>query len=195
MSATNRSNKRRNNDFYETPKFAVNRFLDKIYLPGGHWLEPAAGFGKIINTVNEHGSITATWDACELVYWAYQKLQPLTKNLYIGNYLEQKLDKHKYNVIITNPPYYLAQEFIEHSIDLEPDYVVMLLRTNFLESETRNSFLRSNTPDIYVLPNRPSFTGDGTDATSYAWFVWSRVPKTHGNLYILEHTPRKERKE
>ena len=27
---------------------------------------------------------------------------------------------------------------------------------------------------LYTLHKRPSFTGRGTDATSYSWFVWER---------------------
>ena len=28
-------------------------------------------------------------------------------------------------------------------------------------------------PDVYQLPKRPSFTGDGSpDAAEYSWFVW-----------------------
>jgi hypothetical protein len=38
--------------------------------------------------------------------------------------------------IITNPPYMLAEEFVEHALELSP-LVVMLLRLAFLESERR----------------------------------------------------------
>lgn len=196
MSATNRGSTRAGWDTYYSPKFTVDRLLDKIFLPGGNWLEPAAGRGDIIDFVNNHGSMNPipTWDACEINFWSYPRVLPKVNTLYIGNYLEQKLEKRKYSVIITNPPFNLAMEFIQHSMDLEPDYIVFLLRTNFLESSKRNDFLKNNTPDQYTLPNRPSFTGEGTDATSYSWLVWPRVSRTSGNLYILNNTPKEDRK-
>lgn len=45
--------------------------------------------------------------------------------------------------------------------------------------------MQRHTPDVYVLPQRPSFTGKGTDSTSYAWFVWTSAEKTEGKLQIL----------
>lgn len=49
-----------------------------------------------------------------------------------------------------------------------------LLRLNWLASQKRAFWLRKNTPSVYVLPKRPSFTGKGTDATDYCWAVWRR---------------------
>src|SRR5262249_60310482 len=42
--------------------------------------------------------------------------------------------------IVTNPPYKLAEPFIEHALDLCPR-VIMLLRLAFLESERRTHIL------------------------------------------------------
>ena len=50
-----------------------------------------------------------------------------------------------------------------------------LLRTNFLESEKRFKWWQEHPlSGLYTLHKRPSFTGRGTDATSYSWFVWER---------------------
>lgn len=74
--------------------------------------------------------------------------------------------------------------------------VVALERLNFLEGEARNAWLREQAPDVYVLPNRPSFTGDGTDSIAYAWFVWpaGQHDRTSGRLEILPSTPAAERR-
>lgn len=204
MSATNRSKVRRSGDWYPTPKFCVDRLLDEVPLPHGHWLEPAAGTGALIRAVNQYAYLTdpfdtaslpsITWDACEMSFWAYQELKPLCQNLFIGNFLKTDFEVGKYKVIITNPPYSLAMEFIDKALSLKPEKLVLLLRTNFLESEKRVQFMRSNTPDVYVLPSRPSFTGKGNDATSYAWFVWSKTPQTQGIIQVLESTPLAQRK-
>lgn len=92
-----------------------------------------------------------------------------------------------FNIVITNPPYALAMEFVERSLRevAEGGLVVMLLRIAWLASQKRAPFLRANTPSIYVLPKRPSFTGKGTDSADYAWFVWGqKSPRVH----ILEVT-------
>lgn len=51
--------------------------------------------------------------------------------------------------------------------------------------------MRSHTPDIYVLPNRPSFSGKGTDSIEYAWFVWRKENKygmaSHEKSTKVEH--------
>ena len=37
----------------------------------------------------------------------------------------------------------------------------------------RHSFWDDHKPDtLFVLSKRPSFDGNGTDMTEYAWFVW-----------------------
>ena len=53
--------------------------------------------------------------------------------------------------------------------------LIMLLRTAFLESKSRYEFWQKNKLNgLYVLSKRPSFTGNGTDATSYSWFIWDK---------------------
>lgn len=55
MSSTNRnSNTRRADDAYYTPAWCVRALLRTIgTLPGGLWLEPAAGTGAIARAVGE----------------------------------------------------------------------------------------------------------------------------------------------
>lgn len=94
------------------------------------------------------------------------------------------------DVLITNPPFSLAIEFIEHSMRLFPGaYLAFLLRLNFLGAQARSAFWRRHAPDVYVMPKRPSFTPDGkTDSTEYAWFVWpgGKHDRTAGRLEVLE---------
>lgn len=76
-----------------------------------------------------------------------------------------------------NPPYSLALDFINKSLELlhPGGLLIFLLRTNFLESEKRFKWWQEHPlSGLYTLHKRPSFTGRGTDATSYSWFVWER---------------------
>ena len=71
-----------------------------------------------------------------------------------------------------------STEIREGEVELAPAVagdLVMLLRINFLGSKKRYNFWKKNpAAAIYVLTKRPSFTGKGTDATEYAWFVWQK---------------------
>jgi len=84
-----------------------------------------------------------------------------------------------YDVILGNPPFSLAEEFVRHAHTLlAPGGVVaFLLRLNFLEGKQRGEKLWKELPlsVLHVFSSRPSFTGDGrTDASEYALFVWAK---------------------
>lgn len=194
MSATNRSDVRRPDDFYETPAWCVRRLLEAVDLPGGVWIEPSAGHGAIIKAVNAIRS-DVRWAGFEIRPEAREHLDPL-----VFNHGSVNMDFLKTNwldtpaVVIGNPPYSQAMEFVTHAL-YSGAYVAFLLRLNFLGSDKRSAFMRGHMPDVYVLPNRPSFTGGGTDAIEYAWMVW---PPNHeryiGHSQVLKETSRQERR-
>jgi hypothetical protein len=100
-------------------------------------------------------------------------------------------------VVITNPPFQLAMQFIRRAIEVAPlAQIAFLLRLNFLASEERAEFMQEYAPDIYVLPNRPSFVHGATDMAEYAWFVWppaatiaSVGARAVGRVQVLSPTP------
>jgi hypothetical protein len=199
VSATNRGAKRKPGDFYETHAWCVERFTEALRLPGGRWLEPAAGRGAIVRAVNRPDVV---WDAVELSQENWQRIEGVTGVTVHGDFLQvaeqmKALVVEPYEVVMTNPPYSLAQEFIEACFPLAR-HVVMLLRINFLASEARAGFMRAFPPDIYVLPNRPDFTGGGGDSTEYAWFHWDmerpRSESDGGRVFVLNTTPLRVRK-
>jgi len=99
----------------------------------------------------------------------------------------------RFDVALTNPPFSLARPFVEHARGMA-DHVVMLLRLNFLASAGRAPWMRQDAPDVYVLPNRPSFTGKGTDSIDYAWFHWGPQVRSQGALRVLRPLPASERR-
>lgn len=182
--------KRKANDFYPTPPEVIDALLDNYEIGGANTkiLEPCAGDGQIIKSLKKNGYEKIK--AVEIREEESEKLNELVGygNFAITDYLKvNKKFLKEPDVIITNPPFSLAMEFIVKSLeDVTKDgKVIMLLRLGFLASKTRYKFMKENPPtDIYVLHKRPSFTGAGTDSQEYAWFVWDKA-KTEQTLKVI----------
>lgn len=97
-------------------------------------------------------------------------------------------------LIVTNPPYLLAERFVHRALELVTPpvgccvggHVAFLLRLSFLGGQGRADSIWSKRNLRWLAPitPRPSFTPDGkTDAAEYALFVWQRG--YHGNAEIL----------
>lgn len=175
MSATNRGCERKAYDFYATPPETVRAFLANFdgISSGDRILEPSAGNGQIVKVLRE-GGYDNRIDAVELRPEERGTLEALADNVTIGSFFDYEPDCG-YDVIIGNPPYSLALDFINKSLELlhPGGLLIFLLRTNFLESEKRFKWWQEHPlSGLYTLHKRPSFTGRGTDATSYSWFVW-----------------------
>lgn len=194
MSSTNRGGKRTEADFYVTPAWCIHRLEEVLEFPGGRWLEPCAGDGAIIRAFSHRNDID--WTAVELRSTMEGTLRDCERvsEVLIGDYMKMKT-LPLYDVVITNPPFYCAQEVIIKSFGLGA-HVFMLLRLNFLATINRAIFMRKYPPNVYVLPNRPSFVRNGlTDSIEYAWFHWEpRYPKKRGELAVLDLTPNSIRK-
>ena len=200
-----RGHRAKTGDFFETPTWCVERLLEKYTPPTGYWIEPCAGRGAIIYTVNCARPGIAEWVAVE-------------KNEAHRPYLEQYsgadhvlcpqdfLDfnpsglhgypNFTFDVSMSNPPFSLAEDVVGRSLQVAR-ITVMLLRYSFLATAQRNDFMKNAVPDCYLLPDRPPFRGDGkTDSTDYAWLVWDReqMPRSEGKLVILNTTPLEVRK-
>lgn len=155
MSSTNRGAERNALDLYITPDYTVNSLLSVLDLDrirSVSFCEPCRGTGAIYNKIEAaskmHGEISEGIDYLSVPF--------------------------KANVIITNPPFSLAMEFLQKSL-AEAWSVFYLLRLNFLGSQKRREFWQTNRPShVLVLSKRPSFTGHGTDSIEYAWFCWDR---------------------
>jgi hypothetical protein len=155
MSATNRGAERHVNDFYNTPSYTLQSLLDVLDVQKAKsFLEPCRGGGVIYNAMPIQDR-----DYAEILEGK--------------DYLKAEFNK-KYDLVVTNPPYSLASEFLQKSLG-ESGSVWYLLRLNFLESKKRAEWWQNNLPThLLVLSARPSFTGNGTDATAYAWFGWDK---------------------
>jgi len=192
--SSTRTPKRTGADDYPTPAWAVRSVvpvLERLF-PGGvrQALEPAAGDGAVIRAIEET-SMVQSWYAIELRDECADHLLSLETHGRLQVETSDFVERHPYHdfdLVITNPPYTLAIDFVQRSLEWvhENGWVVMLLRLAFLEGQKRSQWMRGHAPDVYVLPKRPSFTGRGTDSCAYAWMAWQRRLRKSGRVEILE---------
>lgn len=179
-------------DFYPTPDDLVRAILTRcVDRRGPDVLDAGSGTGvwgrvarklwpdaRIVGVESNADRIVASYTAGELK--AYDVV-------HCADFLESQFSTG-FDVIMGNPPYQLAEEFVMHALEmLKPGGAVcFLLRLAFLESQGRyeRMFSRDARPAaIYPLVERPSFTGNGrTDATAYAVFVWHHEAVSGGWL-------------
>lgn len=152
MAALKPKSERRAFDLYETPQWAVDALLEIVPIrKDWTYMEPCRASGRFYNQM----PIGSAWGE-------------IREGV---DYLDT--DYGHVDCIITNPPYSLAQEFVEKA-HKDADVVIMLLRLGFLESSKRFDFWGEYPVDhLITLSKRPSFTGDGkTDGAGYAYFIW-----------------------
>ena len=153
------------------PECATLALLRVEQLPKRIW-EPACGRGAIVRVLRAHGHEVLASDLID-----YGDPTCFYRRDFL---LEHKLPKCC-ECILTNPPFSLAEEFVEHALELCP-HVIMLLRLAFLESERRSHILDTGSlARIHVFRRRlPMMHRDGwtgpkaSSAMAFAWFVWDR---------------------
>lgn len=81
---------------------------------------------------------------------------------------------------ITNPPFRLAQQFIERALASSKVGVAIIVRAAFLEGIGRWAGLFSINPPSHVLQftervvmHKGKLSATGSTATAYAWLVWN----------------------
>lgn len=182
MSSTNRSRARDNHisDYYVTPIETIQQFLQAFNEVENIFqnediviLDPCAG-GDSKNPMSYPEALVREGVDSRSIFTVDIREDSLAEIK--GNFLT--LDKGDFDVIISNPPFKLALEFIEHSLQQtrEDGFVIMLLRLNFFETKTRKPFFESYMPKYaFVHHARMSFTEDGkADSVAYMHCVWQK---------------------
>lgn len=88
-------------------------------------------------------------------------------------------DPDPVNWTITNPPFRLAEQFIERAAATSTRGFAVIVRAAFLEGQGRFERLFSRNPPSYVLQftervvmHKGRLAPEGSTATAYAWLVW-----------------------
>lgn len=169
MSSTKRGGKRIADDVYETQEWCVHRLFDELQthrdVEVHRAIEPCAATGAIvraarswgINRIDGHRLLSWSWTAFEIREECRAPVEALgLESVTIGDFLTRPNRNYKWDLLLTNPPFSLAMEFVRASEKIAT-HRIFLFRLNFLGSEERSSYMRETRPDLYVLPNRPSF--------------------------------------
>lgn len=152
------------------PPHAVEELLKRETF-STYVLEPSVGGGHIAEVLERNGHKIQAFDIVDRGYYKTE----------VHDFLNVSKEDIKFSPdIITNPPYALAKEFVEHALDISMDStkVAMFLKIQFLESKKRYELFKKYPPrKIYVFVNRVNCGKNGvfgkeSSAVCYAWFVW-----------------------
>jgi len=174
MSSTNRGYERHKTDYYVTPTKSIMEFFsnwmvdvsgefhDDVLDIGNRpdrakWLDPCAGgdkkhpmsYPKVIKHLFDPNVLTT-------IDMRQDSLAEIKEN-----YLWYDVEEQYYDIIITNPPFYIAEKVIRKALsDVKDDgYVIMLLRLNFFGGKVRFPLFTNQLPVwSYVHHRRMSFT-------------------------------------
>jgi hypothetical protein len=174
-------------DLYVTPSWVTEELLRHVNI-APYVLEPACGDGAMMATLLDAGHEV----------WA-SDIHPLCGNAGTADFLSPGFScSREIGAIVTNPPFNLATEFVERSIDLmQPGYgqVAMLLPTDWDHAQSR-WHLFGGCPIFsrkVVLSKRiqwfpKSKGGKGMQPMgNHAWFVWDW--RHHGSPAISYMKP------
>lgn len=173
LGASNHTEKERQvQDFYATEPKAAELLLELETFNKDIW-ECASGENDLADVFKEKGFNVRTTDIVKR-----------TNTTDVLNFLSTT---EKWNGdIITNPPYFMAKEFVEHALSLinKGGKVAMFLKLQFLEGKKRKELFANNPPKVvYISSSRllcakngkfEQMRKGGGSAVAYAWFVWEK---------------------
>ncbi len=148
-------------DDYPTPSWVTMALVPQLPLFTGKVWEPACGSGKMVAALRQAGFNVVGTDIADGVDFLHQA------------------PPRDVGAIITNPPYTLAQQFIERALRVDSNRVVaMLLRTDYDHAASR-AHLFADCPVFakkVVLTRRIRWFEDskGSPSFNHCWMIWDR---------------------
>lgn len=184
--------KRKENDLYQTEPNLIRAAIQKFVLDPETGVHPRSIY-KILDIGaydGRWGTIAAEMLPNDSVVAGVELLNmpaPKTFEFWLAgkSYLDPEVIKriddawpYGFDLIVSNPPYYLAEPIIRQAWKHLGDggRMIMLLRLSFQSGVDRYNKLWDELPLRWmgVLSRRPSFYGGGTNGTDYGLFVWEK---------------------
>lgn len=181
FSRNNVAGTRKASDLYETPFSLTRQFLrERPIGKAMSVLEPAAGHGAITRVLNEEGYHYVT---------SYDLVADDTDFL---------AETGEYDIVMTNPPYSLAHQFIQKAKQVATRKIIFLLPLSYLHGKKRFDDIFSDREfplaEVWVF-TRYAMLGDPlredgkyrTGMVVYAWYVWEYGHRGAPTIHWLDN--------
>lgn len=174
MLGVNPNTQRQEDDFYATEPSALKIFLkqlkkDNIVLNNNIW-ECASGQRHLANVLLDFGYEVKMTDLVKRINGVIEQDFLLEQDIFNGD-------------ILTNPPFKLAEKFVEKGMELlsNGNKLLLFLKIQFLEGQKRKELFKKYPPKyVYCYSSRQKCAKDGefekyTATTQfYAWYIWEK---------------------
>lgn len=184
-------------DFFPTPPWATRALVEEVLKPtglyqyhhaGSAW-EPACGAGHMALPLMAYFSQVLATDVHD---WGFGTIHGLDFTMAAAASAPIAPDW-----IITNPPFVLAERFVDRALTIATRGVAMLLRLQWLEGGDRHQLIfAGDRKPRYLCPfaeRVPMIEGvwdpEASSATAYAWFVWDLLEPTTGRTEVVHIPP------
>lgn len=176
---------------FPTPPWATRALFEIVFKAMGLDLrkatvwEPACNRGLMAEVIREY-----VWSvyASDVMDYGYR---PTTVASYVGQGPDVHPALKPSPLVITNPPFPLAVEFLLRALSENAPLVALLLPTRWVEGETRYFDVFEKFPPTiiaYFVERVPIHKGrwdpNGDTATAYSWYVWKRRAERLPPLWI-----------
>lgn len=161
-------------DDFPTPPWATRGLIEHVIqnkreLADLSCWEPACGAGHMSKVLKDYFREVRSSDAYDYGYGS------------IFDFVLDRTENEKFDWVITNPPFRLAEAFVLRALQIAQHGVAILARSVFLESVGRFDAIFKLTPPskfAQFVERVPMVKGrldkTASTATGYAWFVWEK---------------------
>lgn len=171
-------------DLYPTPvdcTYSLLPHIAPLLPPNALVLEPCCGDGKMVEPLREFGYEVDGTDLRPEVTGGRGGLDYLDDtNYFPGDH---------YDAVITNPPFSIAAEFIQRSLQIAP-VVAMLLKAQYWNTKNRKKLFRETKPFLELnLTWRPAFLEEERGKSPLmdcAWWIWVRGNEDECRVRLLD---------
>lgn len=175
----NSVSERREGDFYPTPDWVADALLDNCsndYRFAGDVWECACGKGDLAERIKKKCPLAKVY----------------ASDLYNRGYGDSGVDfltsRRTADWIITNPPFEMGFEFMQHARKLARRGFALLFPLRYLAGKRRSGFYKEYPPNrIIVIPGKVDFTGAGNAKMEFCWFEWDK--NLDQECKVIWHSP------
>ena len=187
-------------DFYATDPVALEKLLDGcsstlkgIFFAYSRWniWEPACGTGNLAEVLVKRGYHVIATDLKDRGYG-----MPGYDFLVTNNFGTKGTSSFMAPIIITNPPYSLANEFIMHALDILPvgGVYAALMNITYLAGQKRyqNIYSKGSLKEVYIFSKRVECWRNNdkekygaSPMVDFAWYIFQKGYKGQPTMYWL----------